>query len=100
MSSPVPMFGDEVANEVRVVIYSFKYTRDVLGMSEDDIAKYGLPRALKYEGCDILVPIPSGRSTRSSMKKLIKQRASQEPGKSSEELALDISTEMASNYFK
>lgn len=94
------MFGDEVADDVRVVVYSLEYTRDVLGMSEEDIGRYGLPRALKYKGCDVLVPIPSGKSTRSSMKKLLKQRAMEYPEKNDRELASDISTEMASNYFK
>ncbi len=98
--SPSHIFSDEVADDVRVVVYSLEYTRGVLGMSEEDIGRYGLPRALKYKGCDVLVPIPSGKSTRSSMKNLLRQRSQKHPEKSPRDLASDISTEMASSYFK
>ncbi len=96
----MPIFKTDRVENVYVVEYTEEYAKNVLGVTDEEMDKYGLPMALKYDGCDVLIPIPSSRSTKSSMKKLVKQKAESSPEKSKSELSDDISTELASNYFK
>jgi len=96
----MPIFKTERVPNVYVVEYTEEYAKNVLGVTDEEMSKYGLPMALKYEGCDVLIPVPSSRSTKSSMKKLVKEKSGDSPDKSKSELAEDVSTELASNYFK
>jgi len=96
----MPIFKTERVQDVYVVEYTEEYAKNVIGVTDEEISKYGLPTALKYDGCDVIIPIPSFRSTKSSMKKLVKEKAGISPDKSKSELAEDVSTELASNYFK
>ena len=96
----MPIFKMERVQDVYVVEYTEEYSKNVLGVTDEEMTKYGLPMALKYEGCDVLIPIPSSRSTKSSMKKLVKKKAESSPEKGKSILAEDISTELASKYFK
>ena len=100
MSEIPPMFKTEPTTDVYVVEYTEEYSKRVIGISDEEIKKYGLPKALKYEGCDVLIPIPSLKSTNSSMRKLVKQKAKDSPDKSKSELSNDISDDLASKYFK
>jgi len=99
MSEIPPMFNSEPTTDVHVVEYTEEYSKRIIGISDEEIKKYGLPKALKYKGLDILIPIPSLKSTKSSMRKLVKHKANDSPEKSKTEISNDISDELASKYF-
>ena len=100
MSTNPPMFKNEPSTDVYVVEYTEEYAKRVIGVSDEEIAKYGLPKALKYEGCDVLIPIPSLKSTKSSMRKLVKTKSKDSPEKNKTDISNDISDDLASTYFK
>ena len=80
-------------DDVSIVIYSQEFATEYLGITKEDVEKYGPPRALKYRNCDILVPIPSYRS----VKKIIRQMENNNVDKLSDK---EISIKIAEKFFK
>ena len=80
-------------DDVSIVIYSQEFATEKLGITKEDVEKYGPPRALKYKNCEILIPIPSYRSVR----KLITKMESNNTDNLSDE---EISMKIAENFFK
>lgn len=65
------MYTIEVeGSELSIVIYSQEFATDKLGISKKDVEKYGLPRGLKYNNCDIIIPIPTSRIVKKMVKKM------------------------------
>lgn len=72
---------------------------NVLGMSEKEIDKYGLPRAIKFKDCDVLVPIPTCKSVKSSMKKLVHKKRESDDTLSQYEAVSLVNMEISKSYF-
>jgi len=89
LSHTVELEGDDVS----VVIYSQEFATDKLGITKEDVEKYGPPRALKYKNCNILIPIPSYRA----VKKIVKNMEDNKVENLSDD---EISVKIAENFFK
>jgi len=89
LSHTVELEGDDVS----VVIYSQEFATDKLGITKEDVEKYGPPRALKYKNCNILIPIPSYRA----VKKIVKNMENNKVENLSDD---EISVKIAENFFK
>lgn len=61
------------ASGVKIVtyesVYGKDYVKDILKLSAQDIENGGQPMALKYDGCDVLIPIPTKSSILKTAKK-------------------------------
>jgi len=64
--------GKKPSEVIGVVIYSQEFATDKLGITKEDVEKYGPPRALKYKNCNILIPIPSYRAVKKIVKNMEK----------------------------
>lgn len=76
--------------EVSIVIYSQEFSTNVLGISKKDVEKYGLPRALKYKNCDLLIPIPNSKSVYKMFREMKKINEDLSPEQISGKLAMDF----------
>ena len=92
-------YQDHEEDDIKVVQYTKEYTMRVLGMTEEDIRKYGCPSALKYDGCDVVIPIPSIKSVRSNMRKIVKTESTTNDEKDLNKLAKIVSTKLAKEFF-
>lgn len=75
--------------DVSIVIYSQEFATNELGITEEDVKKYGLPRGIKYNNCNIIIPIPTSRIVKKMAKKM-------DNGLSDEQ----ISEKLAKDFFK
>lgn len=96
-------YKDFRSSDVKIVVYDDDYVINNLGMTRQDIEKYGCPMGIKFEGCDVVIPIPSKNSVRSNMKKIIKteSRSKEHEGKNltREQIGKIISTKLAKEFF-
>ena len=92
-------YEESKQGNITVVQYTKEYTIKVLGMTEEDIQKYGCPSALKYDGCDVVIPIPSIKSVRSNMRKFVKSESKTNDEKDPKKLAKIVSTKLAMEFF-
>ena len=91
-------YKDLRSSDVKVIEYNKDYAIRNLGMTIEDIDKYGCPMGLKYEGCDVVIPIPSNKSVRSNMKKVI-QKEQEETKFDSRKAGEIVSTKLAKEFF-
>lgn len=76
--------------DVSIVIYSQEFATDELGITEEDVKKYGLPRGIKYNNCNIIIPIPTSRIVKKMAKKMSNNELTDE----------QISEKLAKDFFK
>ena len=86
--------------DVSIVQYTREYSKMYLDVTDKQIQKYGLPRGLKYKGCDVIIPIPTSRSMKSTEKRLIEDEKKLHPGLEECKLKKYLSNQMAIKFFK
>jgi len=75
--------------DVSIIIYSQEFATDELGITEEDVKKYGLPRGIKYNNCNIIIPIPTSRIVKKMAKKMSNELSDEQ-----------ISEKLAKDFFK
>lgn len=86
-------------DEVSIVTYTEEYIKNNLNITPEDIQKYGMPMALKYKNCDIVVPIPTKKSMKLTSKELLSLEKKRSGKTDKPSLSCDISNRLAKEFF-
>ena len=96
-------FSGSSADGVSVVTYESEYgedyVKDILKLDAQAIENGGQPMALKYDGCDVLIPIPSRDSILATAAKSYKDLGTADNDEAREKAAKVLSLEMWKAHF-